>query len=330
MAGTGRVVPRRLDKPPPDAATLDTREQQLLDDFHALLSTAHFRVLTAKEWETAQAENFTVSEEREGGRVDGGEEKREPNQPTAPATPHHLTSPVTVDWDALDTKLIASFWSRYVEDHALAAPMCDRILIYHRGIRTLKASGRFIDDKVDLLVDYLVVGPLTRLAALVRSRGRRAADPDAALALQQAVLGGAAAPGAAAVSASDAAAAARAEREALAHDAAQTVRRVSLRAALPSVWSVLKSLPVVSTIEEPAYKDVVVLYRRIVPYKQVGCGVGGGGLAFFFLLLLLLLLLFVRLLLTLSSFPHPTHRSANPRKTQSGTTTRPSPAATST
>jgi hypothetical protein len=60
LAGTGRAVPRRLDKPPPDAAALDAREQQLLDDFHALLSTAHFRVLTAKEWETAQAENFTV------------------------------------------------------------------------------------------------------------------------------------------------------------------------------------------------------------------------------------------------------------------------------
>jgi hypothetical protein len=36
-----------------------------LDDFHALLSTAHFAVLTAKEWDTAQAENFTVRREKE-------------------------------------------------------------------------------------------------------------------------------------------------------------------------------------------------------------------------------------------------------------------------
>ena len=64
LAGTGRAVPRRLDKPAPDAAALDAREQQFLDDFHALLSTAHFRVLTAKEWDTAQAENFTVREKK--------------------------------------------------------------------------------------------------------------------------------------------------------------------------------------------------------------------------------------------------------------------------
>ena len=53
--------------------------------------------------------------------------------------------------------------------------------------------------------------------------------------------------------------------------------RVALRSALPTAWSVLKALPAKHTIKEPAYKDMVVLYRRVVPDEQVGRG--GGGVA---------------------------------------------------
>ena len=206
-AGTGRALPRRLDKPPLDAAALDSREDAFLADFHALLQAAHFRVLSGSEWATAQAENFTFN------------------------------SPVEVNWKALDTGLLSRFWSARPGERARAAPVADRILIYHRGVKTVRAEGRFIDDKVDLLVGYALVGPLTRLVAAVgrlvgRGRGggrgappvvgdTSAAGGDVALALQRAVGGGGGAPGAEAVSAADAAAEAMALEEELSHANAQ-------------------------------------------------------------------------------------------------------------
>ena len=60
LAGTGKALPSRLDKAAPSEKALDEREQRFLSDFHSLLKTAHFKVLSAGEWETAQAENFTV------------------------------------------------------------------------------------------------------------------------------------------------------------------------------------------------------------------------------------------------------------------------------
>lgn len=207
-AGSGRALPRRLDKPPLSSASLDAKEDAFLSDFHALLDAAHFRMLGAGEWTTAQAENFTFN------------------------------SPVEVNWDALDTNLLSRFWAARPAERARAAPVADRILIYHRGMKTVKAEGRFIDDKVDLLVGYLVIGPLTRAVAAVGGLFKKRAAPatapsvgdtstagaDVALALQRAMGGGGGAPGAEAVSEADAAAEAAALAEELSHANAQ-VRR---------------------------------------------------------------------------------------------------------
>ena len=222
-----------------------------------------------------------------------------------PKTPLQLkfNSPVEVNWDALDTKLLSSFWARgRARERAAAAPVSDRILIYHRGVKTVKASGRFVDDKVDLLVEYLLIGPATKAAGLVakavarvtgggRSGGAGGNAVDVAMRLQQLASGNSSAPSSnaeAAAAAAEAAGAtsegasraakeaeeaaeaeAEAERLALSHGAAQRVRRVTFRHLMPSALSVLRSLPRVLTIEEPAYKDVVVLYRKSVPDKQV-------------------------------------------------------------
>ena len=229
-----------------------------------------------------------------------------------------FNSPVEVNWDALDTKLLSSFWAASpgrARERAAAAPVSDRILIYRRGVKTVRASGRFIDDKIDLLVDYLLIGPATRAAgavarAVAKARGgggsgsggssgsangnggtNSSSSVDVAMRLQQLASGVSSAPSSnaeAAAAAAEAAgatsegaaraakeaeeaAAAEAEKEkiALSHGAAQSVRRVSFRHLMPSALSVLKSLPKVITIEEPAYKDVVVLYRKSVPDKQV-------------------------------------------------------------
>ncbi len=49
----------------------------------------------------------------------------------------------------------------------------------------------------------------------------------------------------------------------------QVVRRVSLQQLMPTVGAVLKNVTKEMEIQEPTYKDVVVLYRRTVPDKPV-------------------------------------------------------------
>lgn len=45
----------------PDDQTLDQTELKFLEDFCNLLTTAHYRLLTEEEWQTATDEEFTAS-----------------------------------------------------------------------------------------------------------------------------------------------------------------------------------------------------------------------------------------------------------------------------
>lgn len=46
--------------------------------------------------------------------------------------------PVDVNWDYMDGSLLRRFWAGHPEDRAAAAPICDRILVYMRGITTVR------------------------------------------------------------------------------------------------------------------------------------------------------------------------------------------------
>ena len=45
----------------PSAEELDEQEMTFLEDIYQLMQAAHFRLLSADDWKTAQAEQFTVS-----------------------------------------------------------------------------------------------------------------------------------------------------------------------------------------------------------------------------------------------------------------------------
>lgn len=49
-----------LAEPSPD--DMDEQEMTFLEDIHQLMQAAHFRLLSAEDWKTAQAEQFTVSQ----------------------------------------------------------------------------------------------------------------------------------------------------------------------------------------------------------------------------------------------------------------------------
>ena len=44
----------------PSAEELDEQEMTFLEDMYQLMQAAHFRLLSADDWKTAQAEQFTV------------------------------------------------------------------------------------------------------------------------------------------------------------------------------------------------------------------------------------------------------------------------------
>lgn len=51
----------------PGVDELDQKELRFLEDFCNLLVTAHYRLLTEEEWETATDEEFTVSLSQSSG-----------------------------------------------------------------------------------------------------------------------------------------------------------------------------------------------------------------------------------------------------------------------
>lgn len=44
----------------PSPEDLDEQEMTFLEDMYQLMQAAHFRLLSAEDWNTAQAEQFTV------------------------------------------------------------------------------------------------------------------------------------------------------------------------------------------------------------------------------------------------------------------------------
>lgn len=46
--------------------------------------------------------------------------------------------PVDINWDYMDGGLFRRFWAAHPEERAGAAPICDNILVFARGITTVR------------------------------------------------------------------------------------------------------------------------------------------------------------------------------------------------
>ena len=122
--------------------------------------------------------------------------------------PVQFNSPVEVNWEYMDTELMKRYWANHKEERAGTASISDRILVFHRGISTVRlaalliltvpvyclgragcltlchtskphpalvlwhlsvhavqvrAQGTYINDKIDLLIEYLLVDPFQAL-----------------------------------------------------------------------------------------------------------------------------------------------------------------------
>ncbi len=61
-----------------------------------------------------------------------------------------FNSPVEVNWDYMDGELLQRFWAGRSAERAGAAPIADRILVFHRGITTVRPNPekrKSVDNK---------------------------------------------------------------------------------------------------------------------------------------------------------------------------------------
>ncbi|KAK9809543.1 hypothetical protein WJX73_000179 [Symbiochloris irregularis] len=236
LAARGKQLPKRKGARDPSDKELDEGELCFMEDLVDLLEASHFKLLSADDWNTAQAEEFT------------------------------FTMPVEVNWANMDTHLMNRFWdTRPPEEKENIADMSDRVLVYHRGITSMKARGKFINDKIDLLVSYLIVHPFLRLydrlpdkvkdvvpkmsvdvEEHVQDQGLPEFHNRTPSASQHGVYG----PHGSLPSQ---------------HSMAKEVNRITLKSLMPNAGAVFSKLFSTLEIEEPGFKNVVVLYRRVIP-----------------------------------------------------------------
>lgn len=216
----------------PSEAALDARQLSFVAELVTALRTAHYAPLSSSQWEAASSEDFM------------------------------MTLPVSINWGALDSRLLSSYYAdRQAERAALPAEVADRLLVFHRGIETARLEGSYYALKVDLLISFYLLQPLwVALRALARLLGL-------------AKLVEAAPPGmAASTDASSLEEAARLHRSAASpaggvERPCVVVERRTFARVFPDGRSVLRSFFKKVSLQEATFRDVVVMYRRAVPDK---------------------------------------------------------------
>lgn len=236
-----QVYLQRGSKGLPTTAALDAKELEFVADVFEALRASHYHVLTDREWKIAQAESFK------------------------------LTLPLEIEWDYMDADLLRRFWDstphrRQLRQH-LPAEMGDRILVMHRGVGAAKLKGLLISEKLDLLCDYTVVrlinlalsfvpkawgGTKLPAAELEAKRARKEARErelrsNQTLMRQFSTLRAKVTDDGAYV-ASD-------------HKFAKAVERVTLKRLCPNVLKLLLAFPRVLELQEPTFKELIVVYR---------------------------------------------------------------------
>ncbi|GBF88981.1 aminopeptidase [Raphidocelis subcapitata] len=238
LAGLGRELT------PED---LDDKELEFLCDTYDVLRASHYHLLTRDEWRIAQSESF------------------------------QLNLPLEVEWGYMDGAMTKRFWAapgkRELRDR-LPDEVADHILVFHRGVGTARLKGLLIEEKLDLLTEYTVMRVLDKIIALLPSFvWRRPAAAPAPGAGRRSGGGRAAsaASGRDAPSRCDSALGGEMQGEtyvASNHKYAKAVERVTLKRLCPTVLTLLKAFPKTLELQEPTFRDVVVVYRRAIHDKK--------------------------------------------------------------
>lgn len=198
----------------------------------------------------------------------------------ATAEDFELTSPVTVNWDYMDPKMLSKFWTSNADRAQLRRTvpeeMADRILLFHRGIGSQRMSGLLVNQKLDLLMEYTVFWLFDLIKEkLPKKKGQANKTRIADVPTDITSVGEPSSSGATANSNGSARASALprlskqqstveisgAQYIASTHKYAKQVERRTLRRLCPNLVTLLKVIFSSLELEEPTFKDLVVVYR---------------------------------------------------------------------
>jgi hypothetical protein len=222
-------------------------------DFCSLMADANFSLLTQKEWELAKAEDFM------------------------------FTLPCEIAWDKFDKDLLGTFLKQNPALSQGLTQFADSALLFKRGNGVAHAKGMFISEKIEMLMEMCIMEPVLSLvgkpkvvfAAPDDGRGKRGGGGGGG--------GGGAAGGSAAgagagagagATKTAAAGGAKVEEERL---DTTIIERRTLRRLMPTPLSVLKNLFTTLELQEPTFKEVVIMYRMAQPMAERKAGPGGAG-----------------------------------------------------
>uniref|UniRef100_A0A383VX35 Uncharacterized protein n=1 Tax=Tetradesmus obliquus TaxID=3088 RepID=A0A383VX35_TETOB len=172
-------------------SSLQAQEQLLLDSFVSLLLEGRYFPLSAQEWAVAQRQQFTfdIPVQIDWTVLDDQLLSRfwqRHQQDTAAAATHSSdtatsSSSSSSSGGRLSSELYSSAtYSAGSSSSSSSSPFgglldrsqlpdfADRMLVFHRGVGVATAEGLYLDKKLDLLAEYLLVAPAT--AALARLR----------------------------------------------------------------------------------------------------------------------------------------------------------------
>lgn len=128
---------------------------------------------------------------------------------------------VVIHWDNLERQPISRFLLRHAHEMTLFEH-ASNVLVFHRAVGSASLTGRFIPEKINLLLSYVADGIMKRLSA-----GQAGSHES---------------------------------KSEVSSDKVEYMERANLTHVLPTVMSVVCSFPKMTTISEPTFKDVVLVY----------------------------------------------------------------------
>ena len=170
-----------------------------------------------------------------------------------------FTLPCDIAWDKFDKELLGTFLKQNPALSEGLTQFADAALLFKRGNGVAKAKGMFIMEKVEMFLEMCIMEPL--LAIVGRPKTVFAS------------LGGVGKKRTAMFK-KDGAGKGLIEEER--HDVTVIERR-TLRRLLPNPLAILKNLFKTMELQEPTFKEVVLLYRMAKPVEDRQAGPGGVG-----------------------------------------------------
>jgi hypothetical protein len=213
-------------------------------DFCSLMADANFSLLTQGEWELAKAENFLF----------------------------HL--PCEVAWSKFDKNLLGTFLKQNPALSQGLTQFADSALLFKRGSGVARAKGMFLAEKFEMLIEMCVMEPLLRLVGRPKVVF---ASPDGGKKSARTGTGAGAGAGVGAAARGGAADGPGEEAAGGSESGTTAVERRTLRRLMSTPLSVVCHLFSTMELQEPTFKEVVLMYRMAAPLEGNRAGPGGAG-----------------------------------------------------